>query len=158
MTIESRRRYRTLLGSVLSTAGLAVALIAPVATAQGAPASPVVGADTPVSSGAIAPGEPVPGGGAMVAVPQEGLVDIRPTEWDHVEVAANGQSLTVYFWSGVDTCYGLASVDATVRDGVLDIQLLTGTLPGIDACIAMAQYYQTAVQLDEPLITGGHLE
>lgn len=158
MTVTSRSNHRSRLGAALMLAGLAFALGGSSALAQGTSASPAVGSDTPVASSPVAPGAPDPSDGATVAVPQDGLTHIQPTAWDHVDVSANGQTLAVYYWSGVDTCYGLASVDTTVQDGVLDIQLRTGTLPGVDACIEMAQYYQTVIQLDEPLITGGHLE
>ena len=106
----------------------------------------------------MTPDQPDTESGATVAVPQDGLRDIHRVFWEHVDVAANGQQLTVYYWNGVDTCYGLASVDAQWVHGTLDIQLWTGTLPHVDACIDMAQLYQTVVQIDRQLITGGHLE
>jgi hypothetical protein len=143
------------------TTALMIACLALIATAASAaaldPSPGGAGPDTPVSSGTLAPTAPG-SGGATVAVPQDGLSDVRAVAWDRVDVASNGQQLTVYYWSGVDTCYGLSAVNVTYPHGTLDIQVQVGTLPGVGGCIDMAQYYQTVVQLDQQLITGGYLE
>ena len=64
--------------------------------------------------------------------------------------APDGRTLTVYYWSGVDTCYGLADVLVSDVGGVVTIELQVGTLPGVDMCIEMAQLYKTIVLLDAP--------
>jgi hypothetical protein len=157
MTTRNRIDARSRLTTALMIACLSITAIAASAVAQGT--SPGAGGpDTPVSSGTLVPAGPGPDGGATVAVPQDGLSDVHPVSWDRVDVASNGQQLTVYYWAGVDTCYGLSSVDVTWIHGTLDIQVQVGSLPGVGACIDMAQYYQTVVQLDQQLITGGYLE
>ncbi len=143
------------------TTGIVAALIvwslsSAAASAQGASPAASGGPDTPVSSGSMAPASARPyDDGATIAVPQDGLSDIRTRGWDHIDVASDGRTLTVYFWNGVDTCYGLAGVDATTTDGVLTVTLRVGTLPDVDACIEIAQLYQTIVVLDAPVIGGG---
>ncbi len=151
---DPRPRFPVALAVALSS----LVLIAAAVAAQSPAPRSSTGPDTPVSSSPMTPGQPDTGSGATIAVPQDGLSDIHRAFWEHVDVAANGQQLTVYYWSGVDTCYGLASVDAQWVHGTLDIRLWTGTLPGVGACIDMAQLYKTVVQLDQQLITGGHLE
>lgn len=144
------------LASALITSLLVLALAATAASAQGTSPAASGGPDTPVSSGTMPPvsGEPT-GDGATLAVPQDGLTDIRTQGWDHVDVAADGRTLTVYFWNGVDTCYGLAGVDVATVDGVVTVALRLGTLPGVEACIEIAQLYKTIVVLDTPVILGG---
>jgi hypothetical protein len=106
----------------------------------------------------LEPGEE-PGGmsddGATAVVPEDGLEDIIETPWDHVMVAPDGRTLTVYFWSGADSCYGLAGVEVDTTDGAPTITLQTGTRPGVEVCVALAQLYSTDVVLDDPIIGGG---
>lgn len=100
--------------------------------------------------------EPAPfDDGATAVVPEDGLDDIIDTPWDHILVAPDGRTLTVYYWSGADGCYGLAgvTVDATGPAPVITLQ--TGTRPGVEVCIAIAQMYKTQVVLDAPIVGGG---
>lgn len=147
MSSQQRRITRIL-------AALLVLLVsAAPAAAQDISPSASLGPDTPVSSGPVEPG--VEGDGAMLAEPQDGLTDIRTQGWDHIDVAADGRTLTVYYWNGVDTCYGLAGVIVGEADGVVTIELKVGTQPGVEACIEIAQLYKTIVVLDAPVIGGG---
>lgn len=100
---------------------------------------------------------PYEGDGATLIEPDPTLVDQLPSSWERVVVAPDGRTLTVYFWSGVDTCYGLARVEVSRTADALDIALWTGTRPEAAGmpCIEIAQLYKTVVVLDEPLITGG---
>jgi hypothetical protein len=144
------------LTAALVTSLLALALTATAVSAQGTSPSASGGPDTPVSSGTMPPVSVEPSGdGATLAVPQTGLTDIRTQGWDHIDVAADGRTLTVYFWNGVDTCYGLAGVDVDTADGVVTVTLQLGTLPAVEACIEIAQLYKTIVVLDTPVIRGG---
>lgn len=100
--------------------------------------------------------EPMPSeDGATAVVPEDGLNDIIDTPWDHITVAPDGRTLTVYFWSGADSCYGLAGVTVDLGGEVPSITLQTGTRPGVEVCIAIAQLYSTVVVLDDPIIDGG---
>lgn len=100
--------------------------------------------------------EPLPSDdGATAVVPEEGLEDIIDTPWDHITVAPDGRTLTVYYWSGVDSCFGLAGVTVDVSGAVPTITLQTGSRPGVEVCVALAQLYSTDIVLDEPIIGGG---
>jgi hypothetical protein len=103
------------------------------------------------------PGEPEPpfADGATPVVPEDGLLDIIEVPWDHITVAPDGRTLTVYFWSGAEACYGLAGVVVDVSGAVPVITLQTGTRPGVDVCIAIAQLYSTQVVLEAPIVGGG---
>jgi hypothetical protein len=137
--------------------------------------TPVVGQDEPATtpdpaltidpgipgepgSGAGEPGEEPEGpsqDGATPVVPEDGLLDIIETPWDHITVGPDGRTLTVYFWSGAQECYGLAGVEVDLTGDVPTITVLTGTRPGVEVCIALAQLYSTQVVLEEPIIGGG---
>ena len=149
-------QIRSRLASGSTVALLVVALAASSVSAQGASPASTGGPDTPVSSSPL-PSEPIDAtaDGATLAVPRDDLSDIRTQAWDHIDVASDGRTLTVYFWNGVDTCYGLAGVDVSTVDGVVTVIVRVGTLPYVDACIDLAQLYKTIVVLDAPVIAGG---
>ena len=87
--------------------------------------------------------------------PDPAVLDPRPTAWDHVVVSADGRSLEVYFWMGVEDCYGLHSVEVAPSDSGIGITLLTGTAADAEGrlCVALAQLYSTTVTLEAPLIS-----
>ena len=87
--------------------------------------------------------------------PDPAVLAPRPTAWDHVVVSADGRSLEVYFWMGVEDCYGLHSVEVTPSDSGIGITLLTGTAADAEGrlCVALAQLYSTTVTLEAPLIS-----
>lgn len=107
--------------------------------------------------GPLEPGEePLPSeDGATPVVPEDGLEDIIDIGWDHIAVAPDGRTLTVYFWGGAEDCYGLAGVTVDVSGAVPTITIQTGTRPGVEVCVAIAQMYSTEVVLDAPVIGGG---
>jgi hypothetical protein len=123
---------------------------------QSSPAVPGESPEVAVSTPAVEP-VPLPGDdGATVAVPNPDLLNPQPVGWDHIVVAPDGRSLTVYYWSGVPECYGLQRVDVTPADGGVDVQLYVGTVPpGDQVCIELAQLYKVEVQLEAPVIGGG---
>ncbi len=72
-----------------------------------------------------------PGGSRATRVyPDPSVVDLHRSSWDHVRVSADGKRLVVYFWMGVQDCYGLGKVDTVRRDGRLIIKLWTGYAAG----------------------------
>ncbi len=164
MTPTRRRRARTASTLILTIVALAMTLVAP---------APMVAQDaaTPDPGLTMDPGTPgEPGGGfgepgevteppfddgATPAVPEDGLQDIIEVPWDHVTVAPDGRTLTVYYWGGAPECYGLAGVEVDVTGAVPTITLQTGTRPGVEVCIAIAQLYRTQVVLDSPVLGGG---
>jgi D-serine deaminase-like pyridoxal phosphate-dependent protein len=87
-----------------------------------------------------------------------GLKDLRAQAWDRVSLSPDGMTLTVYFYGGVEGCYGLSEVRVTrTAGGVATVTVITGTLPALGdmACIDIAVAYKTTVQLDQPLIIDG---
>jgi hypothetical protein len=115
------------------------------------------GPDEPIT-GAPAPGHPPSGDGALHVEPVPGVVDSLPHAIDRVSVAADGRTATVYWWGGVDSCYGLDEVRVERdADGMPVITVLEGTLPGLGdvACIEIALSKATTITLDEPLYLDG---
>ncbi len=136
----------------LVVGALALSLLVPAAAlAQGASSSSS-SPDQPVSATA---GPALPDDGAIPVVPEDGLVDVRTQGWDHITVAPDGRTLTVYFWAGVQDCYGLAGVTVDQTGDVPVIQLQVGTRPGAGACIDLAQLFSTTVVLETPILGGG---
>jgi hypothetical protein len=111
----------------------------------------------PVSTGG--PTTPVPFGDDawQLVKPTAGLVGVHAQAWDHVSIAPDGRTLTVYFWSGVDGCYGLSDVKVTHAGGALVVTVLTGGRPSAAGipCIDLAAAYRAVVTLDQPLVRDG---
>ncbi len=80
-------------------------------------------------------------------------MDPRPHAWDHIDVSADGRTLTVYYYGGVEDCYGLAEVRVETSNGI-SITVLEGTRPAARdmACIEIAVLKAVTVTLDEPLV------
>lgn len=161
--IRPSRTTRSASPLVLAILAMLLSLVAvtPV-MAQGAAGTPDPGMTIDPSvpgepGGPVEPGEePLPSeDGATAVVPEDGLEDIIDTPWDHITVAPDGRTLTVYYWGGADSCYGLAGVTVDVSGAVPTITLQTGTRPGVEVCIAIAQLYSTVVVLDDPILGGG---
>jgi hypothetical protein len=114
--------------------------------------------DQPVSGGAGGGGQPQPpgGDGALQVRPGPGIVDPIPHAWDHISVAPDGRTITVYYWGGVEDCYGLARVDvARDADGLLQVTVLEGRradLPPDTACIEIALLKAVTIELEEPIV------
>jgi len=105
-----------------------------------------------------APADPAIGDGALHVEPVAGIVNSRPHAIDRISVAADGRTVTVYWWGGVDSCYGLDEVRVERdADGGPVITVLEGTLPGLGdvACIEIALSKATTITLDEPLYLDG---
>lgn len=116
------------------------------------------GPDTPIGGG-VGPVDPNPldpdAGWQPIGV-TPGLDDPHAQPWDHIKVAPDGKTVTIYFWGGVNTCYGLAEVRVTRQAGVATITVITGSkLPAGTACIEIAAAYRTTITLDEPLVLDG---
>jgi len=89
------------------------------------------------------------------AEPREGLIDIREEPWQWIEVHPDGRTLDVYYYNGVEHCFGLDRIEISSTDTGLDVRVFTGKVPDAGACRYIALRYVTTVELDEPLITGG---
>ena len=97
-----------------------------------------------------------PGDGATRINPDPTVVDLHRQSWDHVTVDQNGTRLVIYFWMGIQDCYGLGKVDVSRHDGQLTVKLWTGTQADAQntVCPDIAQLYKTVVHLNRPIITG----
>ncbi|HYI22663.1 MAG TPA: hypothetical protein VEX62_08515 [Candidatus Limnocylindrales bacterium] len=121
------------------------------------PGNPGTGNDDPITMPPIdePPVDlPLPVGATPVE-PVPGVVDAIPHAWDHIDVAADGRTITVYYWGGVDSCYGLDRVDTTFKDGVLNVTVFEGrlgNLPADTACIEIAVLKSVTLTLDQPVI------
>src|SRR5688572_15351802 len=113
----------------------------------------VVDPDQPVG-GVPAPGDPQdPSDGALRVQPEPGIVDAIPHAWDHIDVAPDGRTITVYYWGGVQDCYGLAGVQVE-RDanGLLQVIVIEGRRGNLDpntACDDIALLKAATVTLED---------
>jgi hypothetical protein len=128
----------------------------PPATAPGGGSNSDPGSAVGGTPGPAQPVDPIDDGWTLIK-PAKGLQDVRKQAWDHISIAPDGKTVTVYFWGGVTPCYGLSDVKAAVANGVLTVTLLTGTpAHGKDvACIEIAKAYKAVVTLDKPLVRDG---
>ena len=135
------------LGLAMVASGLVVLLV----SANAAAAGP----NTSTSSGTTS--QTPAGDGATRVYPNSKIVDLHLASWDHAKVSADGKRVAVYFWMGVQACYGLGQVDVSRHDGQLKIQLWTGTRPRAIGmvCPELAQLYKTVIYLNRPIIGGG---
>jgi hypothetical protein len=107
----------------------------------------------------VLPGEPnVPwDDGAFPAQARTDLVHVAPRTWDHVLLAPDGRTAVVYFWMGPEGCEGLADIETTPTDTGYRILVMTGDVPGAEACADVVQLYRSMVVLDTRVITGGEV-
>jgi hypothetical protein len=94
-----------------------------------------------------------PDAGAQLVEPTPGMADARPHAFDHVVVAGDGRSVSVFFWSGVEPCYQLDHVDVAYGAETITITLFEGhdASAGDVACIEIALVKEVVVSLDEPV-------
>lgn len=123
------------------------------------------GSGSPGDPGTGVPLSPQPSQGPVMfddsatpVAPMPGaIVDPQPIGWDHVTIWPDGRTLTVYFWNGVEACYGLERIELADVGGTIAITLFTGFRE--DAanirCVEMAQLYSTIVTLESPVLGGG---
>ncbi|MFN8120797.1 MAG: hypothetical protein U0237_00055 [Thermoleophilia bacterium] len=117
--------------------------------------SPSAGPDTSVTF--QAPASIPPDSGATPAVPNPAVTGAQPVPFDHIEVAPDGRTLTIYYWYGAEGCYGLKQVDTAVTDQGVVVTIWAGMLPEAinRMCIDIAQLYSTQVVLDQPVFVNG---
>ena len=115
-------------------------------TVAGAPGDP----DQPISS---SPGQDGPpgGGGPQTVTPRPGMADVHPVAWRRS--TADGSSVTVRFYSGVEPCNVLDRVEVAETDASVTITLYEGSDPARPgaACIELAVLKAVTVELDRPL-------
>lgn len=147
-TMPARRPRRLALSLLASGLLILVTAVSVSASNPNGSTSPGGGATPPPSWG----------DGATRVNPDPSVRSLSRQAWDHIKVSPNGKKLTVYFWMGVQDCYGLGRVDVVRRDGQLIVKLWTGIQKGAEhtTCIEIAQLYKTVVHLDRPIIGGGN--
>jgi hypothetical protein len=147
-----------LLFLTLALVGGAGGALAAGAGSPGNPGSSSPVPEEPVDGGPAGTAEPRTGDGALRVRPEPGIVNPIPHAFDHITISGDGRLVTVYYWGGVEECYGLASVDV-VRDrgGALVVTVMEGArAEAADrACIDIALLKSVAVTLDTPAATAG---
>lgn len=90
---------------------------------------------------------------ATSVLPRPGMTNVAPIAWIKGDVADDGTTVTLRFWSGVEPCYVLDHVDVRYEAGSVIITLFQGSDPsgGDVACIDIAELKQTVVALDQPI-------
>jgi hypothetical protein len=85
--------------------------------------------------------------------PRPGMAGVHPIGWDDADVAGDGRTVTLTFWSGVEPCYVLDHVDVRYGTETVTITLYEGSGPDAKdiACIEIAQYKSVTITLDEDL-------
>lgn len=139
---------RLVVASIVLVLGAACG--SPGAPPAAAPQPPVSsGPDTPVSN---TPGdEPAGRGGAQRVEPRSGLVDVRAIRWDRHKVVDGGSAVDVFFWHGIEECYGIDHIEADYGADEVAITIFEGRNPEAEVCIEMAVRKVVRVTLDEPL-------
>jgi hypothetical protein len=114
------------------------------APSTGDPDAPVTG--TPTTDDPMDDAEP------ELVEPRSGMEDVRPRPFDEAE-AIDDSTVEVRFWSGVEPCYVLDSVEVEETDETVTITLFEGSEPTDEdvACIEIAVWKATHVELSEPL-------
>jgi hypothetical protein len=116
--------------------------------------APSADPDDPVTSAPQSPGDgTIPSPQPSVVTPQPGQAGVRPIGWDTAEPGDDGRSVAVNYWSGVEPCSILDHVDVEYSRRKVTITLYEGYAPADEqtACIELAVYKATVVELDEPL-------
>lgn len=115
---------------------------------------PVDGGDEDlVSSGPSDGSDQEPNPGPSPVEPQPGQENVRAIGWERAKVDDDDRTVDVIFWSGVEPCYVLDSVEVEYRTDKVIITLFQGSTPSDEdvACIDIALKKVTTVDLDEPL-------
>ena len=111
--------------------------------------SAVSGPDDVVSN---TPGdEPTGRGGPQRVEPRGGLVDVRAIPWDRHRVSDAGDAVDLFFWHGIEECYGVDRVEVNYERKVVTITIYEGRNPAAETCIELAVRKVVRVNLDEPI-------
>jgi hypothetical protein len=111
------------------------------------------GPDAPVTAtqaGDSSPAEPRP----RKVDPEGGLENVVPTAWTSAEVAPDGMSARLTWYSGVEECYGLDRVSVQYpprAPNTVVVTLYAGSRPEAETCIELAEKVVTTVAFEEPL-------
>lgn len=123
--------------------------------ALGAACAPVPAGDDPIVGPPIVGGPVEPDDGVLHVVPEPGIVNPVPHAWQRIEIAPDGRTITIYYWGGVQDCYGLAGVDVQYKAGLLMVRVFEGQRANLGpdvACIEIAVAKAVTVELEQPLV------
>ena len=111
------------------------------------------GPEEPVSSDPNDGSDEVPNPGPSPVEPRPGQENVRPLGWEKAKPSADGSSVKIVFWSGVEPCYVLDRVEVEYEAEKVLITLFQGSTPSEEevACIDIALQKVTTVELEEPL-------
>jgi hypothetical protein len=111
------------------------------------------GGDAPVTSepSAVASEGPNDRPGPRLVEPEDGLVNVTPTAWQHAKVAPDGLSARLTWYSGVEECYGLDRIAVYPREDMVVVTLFAGSRPEAETCIELAEKVVTVVEFREPV-------
>lgn len=83
--------------------------------------------------------------------PSDGLTDVRTTTFDRSKERAGGRALDLFFWSGVEECYGVHRVDVEYLKEEVVVTIFEGRRPEAETCIELAVRKVVRVDLGEPI-------
>jgi hypothetical protein len=114
--------------------------------------------DEPAPPGVPPVDGPPPGDGATFVEPDPEIREAAPQAIERFVVGPDGRSVVVYWWGGVDNCFGLQRVDVDTAGETPVITVFEGGRPEAEgqACIMIAVLKATVVQLDRPILVDAH--
>ncbi|HZJ26211.1 MAG TPA: hypothetical protein VFF40_04230 [Acidimicrobiia bacterium] len=138
---------------MLRAAILALAVLLAGCDGGGSGGSGDAGLDTTITSPPDSSPNPTPPDGAQEVEPRPGMDDVHPISFDSAIPSADGRSLTVAFTGGVAPCFVLDHVDVDIQPDAVTVTLYAGHEPAPEpvACIEIAAFYETTVELSESL-------
>lgn len=81
--------------------------------------------------------------------PEEGLVDVYERVFDRHK--AEGRRVTLFYWSGVDECYGLDRIEIKERARKVVLTIFEGRDPEAEVCTEQAVKVRSIATLQRPL-------
>ena len=115
------------------------------------------GAGTSVASGS-SPDEPVSAPARYdsegrsrpeLREPEEGLEGVHPRQFDRHR--AEGRRVTLFYYSGLDECYGLDHIKIRERPRKVTLTIFEGYDPDVEACPDIAVKVRSIATLNRPL-------
>lgn len=106
-----------------------------------------VGNEPPIDGG----GQPGPGIGGELTVPQPGQLDVHPVMAESLEAAVDGRGVTikVSWTSGIEPCYVLDTIVVDEAEKAFALTVREGHTPGDNVCIDIAKFKFALVDLGE---------
>ncbi len=136
--------------TLVALVGACIALVACSGKTTEGPAAPTTpGPDAAVSS--TPDNSRSTQNGALRVTSRINLEDPRPVAWDRYEPLRGGTALDLYYWSGVEECYGFDHPEVIYQPRRIIVTLYEGRVPGVETCIELAVRKVVEVALGEPV-------